>query len=164
MVPEVGVNMLDVASLRPGMAVYDTSGHEIGSIGQLAGCGFELVACQRDGWVPYDWVATVFSHIVVTRFEGSELASLRLGRAGQADTNDAALLAGAKTACSLDPGWTGLNRVFGTPTAENGAPFLPGQTQPRTATAERSGCQRFPSWVLPWRRYRPQLRPLFHRS
>jgi hypothetical protein len=71
---------LNLTLIRPGSAVFDSEGEQIGTVTGVSGDRFHLRTRRSDFWIPYDWVLLAHGRTVLVNTTQSELGQFRDAR------------------------------------------------------------------------------------
>ncbi|MGH2607686.1 MAG: DUF2171 domain-containing protein [Tepidiformaceae bacterium] len=68
---------MNLALIRPGSAVFDADGEELGTVSGVSGDRFHLSTKRSEFWIPYDWILQAHSQTVLLVTHREELDRFR---------------------------------------------------------------------------------------
>jgi hypothetical protein len=68
---------LNLTRIRPGSAVYDVDGVELGTVSGVSGDRFHLSTRRSDFWIPYDWILLAHEQTVLVNATKGDLGRFR---------------------------------------------------------------------------------------
>ena len=68
---------MNLTLIRPGGAVYDSDGEELGTVSGVSGDRFHLSTQRSDFWIPYDWILLAHEQTVLVNATKGDLGRFR---------------------------------------------------------------------------------------
>jgi hypothetical protein len=70
-------SILNLPLIRPGSAVFDADGEQLGTVSEVSGDRFHLSTHRSEFWIPYDWILFAHSQTVMVKAHRADLSRFR---------------------------------------------------------------------------------------
>lgn len=72
-----GVSFLNLPFIRPGSAVFDADGEQLGTVSGVSGDRFHVCTKRAEFWIPYDWILFAHARTVTVKAHRDDLGRFR---------------------------------------------------------------------------------------